>query len=421
MAAKKMNAFYAQSGGVTAVINASACGVIETARKHKDKIGKVYAGRNGIIGALTEDLIDTSKESAKAIAGLRTTPSGGFGSCRFKLKSLEANKREYERLIEVFKAHNIGYFFYNGGGDSADTCYKVSQLSEKLGYPVQAIHVPKTVDNDLPITDNCPGFGSVAKYIAVSTLEATFDVRSMCATSTKVFVLEVMGRHAGWIAAAGAMASTKDCELPIVVLFPEVLFDQKKFLAKVDGLVKKFGYCTVVVSEGCHYPDGKFLAEQGTRDAFGHAQLGGAAPVVANMIKDALGHKFHWGVADYMQRAARHIASKSDVDQAYAMGKAAVEFALKGHNSVMPTVDRISSAPYKWKVGMAPLSKVANVEKMMPKNFITPDGFGITAKCREYLAPLMKGEDYPAYKDGLPVYTTLKNVAVPKKLGKFDL
>ena len=422
MATKKMNAFYAQSGGVTAVINASACGVIETARKHKDKIGKVYAGRNGIIGALTEDLIDTSKESAAAIAALRHTPSGAFGSCRFKLKSLETNKREYERLIEVFKAHNIGYFFYNGGGDSADTCLKVSQLGAATGYPLQAIHVPKTVDNDLPITDNCPGFGSVAKYIAVSTLEATYDVRSMAKTSTKVFVLEVMGRHAGWIAAAGAMASTKGTELPIVVLFPEVLFDKDKFLAKVNGLVKKFGYCTVVVSEGCHWPDGKFLAEQGTRDAFGHAQLGGAAPVVANMIKDALGYKFHWGVADYMQRAARHIASKTDVDQAYAMGRAAVEFALKGHNSVMPTVDRVSDKPYKWKVGMAPLSKVANVEKMMPKNFITADGFGITEKCRTYLAPLMKGEDYPPYQDGLPKYVTLKNIAVPKKLpGEFKL
>ncbi len=416
MAAKKMNAFYAQSGGVTAVINASACGVIETARKHKDKIGKVYAGRNGIIGALTEDLIDTGKESAAAIAALRHTPSGAFGSCRYKMKSLEANKREYERLIEVFKAHNIGYFFYNGGGDSADTCLKVSQLGEATGYPLQAIHVPKTVDNDLPITDNCPGFGSVAKYIAVSTLEATYDVRSMAKTSTKVFVLEVMGRHAGWIAAAGAMASTKGTELPIVVLFPEVLFDQKKFLAKVEHLVKKFGYCTVVVSEGCHWPDGRFLAEQGTRDAFGHAQLGGAAPVVANMVKEALGYKFHWGVADYLQRAARHIASKSDVDQAYAMGKAAVEFALKGHNSVMPTIDRVSDKPYKWKVGMAPLAKVANVEKMMPKNFISPDGFGITEKCRTYLAPLMKGEDYPPYQEGLPKYVTLKNVAVAKKL-----
>lgn len=422
MAQKKMNAFYAQSGGVTAVINASACGVIETARKHKDKIGKVYAGRNGIIGALTEDLIDTSKESAAAIAALKHTPAGAFGSCRYKLKSLEANKREYERLIEVFQAHDIGYFFYNGGGDSADTCYKVSQLSEKMGYPVKAIHVPKTVDNDLPITDNCPGFGSVAKYIAISTLEATFDVRSMCATSTKVFVLEVMGRHAGWIAAAGAMASTPEEELPIVVLFPEVEFDKDKFLAKVDEMVKKFGYCTVVVSEGCHWPDGKFLAEQGTRDAFGHAQLGGAAPVVANMIKEGLGYKFHWGVADYLQRAARHIASKADVEQAYAMGKAAVEFALKGHNAVMPTIERISSKPYRWKVGMAPLAKVANVEKKMPRNFISKDGFGITDKCREYLGPLMKGEDYPPYRpDGLPKYVTLKNVAVPKKLPPFEL
>jgi 6-phosphofructokinase len=415
----KKNAFYAQSGGVTAVINASACGVIETARKHKDKIGKVYAGRNGIIGALTEELIDTTKESAKAISSLRYTPSGAFGSCRYKLKSLEANKREYERLIEVFKAHNIGYFFYNGGGDSADTCYKISQLSEKLGYPLQAIHVPKTVDNDLPITDCCPGFGSVAKYIAVSTLEASFDVCSMSKTSTKVFVLEVMGRHAGWIAAAGGLVEEQG--IPVVILFPEIEFDQKKFIAKVDAMVKKYGYCSVVVSEGCHYPDGKFLAEQGTRDAFGHAQLGGAAPVVANMVKDALGYKFHWAVADYLQRAARHIASKTDVDQAYALGKAAVELALKGQNAVMPTVERVSDKPYKWKVGVAPLSKVANVEKFMPRNFITPDGFGITAKCRTYLAPLIKGEDYPPFKDGLPQYVRLKNVAVPKKLAGFSI
>jgi 6-phosphofructokinase 1 len=415
----KKNAFYAQSGGVTAVINASACGVIETARKHKDKIGKVYAGRNGIIGALTEDLIDTTKESAKAISSLRYTPSGAFGSCRYKLKSLEANKREYERLIEVFKAHNIGYFFYNGGGDSADTCYKVSQLSEKLGYPVQAIHVPKTVDNDLPITDCCPGFGSVAKYIAISTLEASYDVASMAKTSTKVFVIEVMGRHAGWIAAAGGLVEEQG--IPVVILFPEIEFDQQRFLANVDAKVKKYGYCSVVVSEGCHYSDGKFLAEQGTRDAFGHAQLGGAAPVVANMIKDALGYKFHWAVADYLQRAARHIASKTDVDQAYALGKSAVELAIKGQNAVMPTVDRISEKPYKWKIGVAPLSKVANVEKFMPRDFITADGFGITAKCRAYLSPLIKGEDYPPFKDGLPQYVRLKNVAVPKKLTSFSI
>ncbi len=415
----KTNAFYAQSGGVTAVINASACGVIQTARAHKDRIGKVYAGRNGIIGALTEDLIDTSKESATAIEGLRSTPSGAFGSCRYKLKSLEANKREYERLIEVFKAHGIGYFFYNGGGDSADTCFKISQLSQSLGYPLQAIHVPKTVDNDLPITDCCPGFGSVAKYVAVSTLEASYDVRSMCKTSTKVFVVEVMGRHAGWIAAAGGLV--EDHGVPVVILFPEIEFDQKKFIARVDALVKKHGYCTVVVSEGCHHPDGTFLAEQGTRDAFGHAQLGGAAPVVAGMVKEALGVKFHWAVADYLQRAARHIASKTDVKQAYELGKRAVELALKGENAVMPTIERVSDKPYKYRIGVAPLAKVANVEKFMPRDFITADGFGITAKCKTYLAPLIQGEDAPKYRNGLPVYTTLKNVAVPKKLAAFSL
>jgi 6-phosphofructokinase 1 len=416
----KKNAFYAQSGGVTAVINSSACGVIETCRKHSDKIGNVLAGKNGIIGALTEQLIDTSKESDEAIAALKKTPSGGFGSCRFKLKSLEDNKREYERLIEVFKAHNIGYFFYNGGGDSADTCYKVSQLSEKMGYPVQAIHVPKTVDNDLPITDNCPGFGSVAKYIAVSTLEASYDVRSMAATSTKIFVIEVMGRHAGWIAAAGALV--EDYGIPVITLFPEIEFDQEKFTAAVDAKVKEYGYCTIVVSEGAHYPDGTFLAEQGTRDSFGHAQLGGAAPIVANMIKDAHGYKFHWAVADYLQRAARHLSSESDVDQAYALGEAAVEKALEGKNSIMPTVVRESSNPYKWSIGEAPLSDVANVEKMMPMDFITEDGYGITDKCKEYLYPLIKGEAYPDYDDnGMPKYVTMKNELVAQKLEKFEI
>jgi 6-phosphofructokinase 1 len=415
------NAFYAQSGGVTAVINASAAGVIEAARK-SNKIGKVYAGRNGIIGALTEDLIDTSKESAATIKALRYTPSGAFGSCRFKLKSLEENRREYERLIEVFKAHNIGYFFYNGGGDSADTCYKVSQLSKEMGYPIQAIHVPKTVDNDLPITDNCPGFGSVAKYVAVSTREASFDVASMAKTSTKVFIVEVMGRHAGWIAAAGGLASTEDTFIPTVILFPEVEFDQEKFLAKVKENVDKHGYCSVVVSEGVHWPDGRFLAESGLKDAFGHSQLGGAATVISGMIQSELGLKNHWAVADYLQRAARHIASKTDVDMAYAMGKAAVQYAVQGHNSVMPTVDRISNKPFKWKVGMADLSKVANVEKMMPENFITKDGFGVTKACRTYMEPLIKGEDYPPYKDGMPKYVRIKGVAVPKKLkGNFEL
>ena len=412
------NAFYAQSGGVTAVINASACGVIETARKHSDKIGKVYAGENGIIGALTENLIDTSLESHSDIAALNHTPSGAFGSCRYKMKSLEANKAEYERLIEVFKAHNIGYFFYNGGGDSADTCLKVSQLSESMGYPIQAIHIPKTVDNDLPVTDNCPGFGSVAKYIAVSTMEASFDVASMAATSTKIFVLEVMGRHAGWIAAAGGLV---DASIPVVILFPEVDFDEKAFLDKVDNNVKEFGYCTIVVSEGTKWPDGRFLAEQDTRDDFGHAQLGGAAPVVANLIKNALGYKFHWAVADYLQRSARHLASNSDVEQAYALGQAAVEMALEGKNSVMPAIVRISNNPYKWEIGCGELKDVANVEKMMPKNYISTDGFSITDSCREYLLPLIRGENYPPYNDGLPNYVVLKKSKVVQKLPPFEV
>ncbi len=415
----RKNALYAQSGGVTAVINASACGVIETARKHKDKIGTVFAARNGIIGALTEDLIDTSKESATDIAALRNTPAGAFGSARYKLKGVEDNDREYERLIAVFKAHDIGYFFYNGGGDSADTCYKVSQLSETLGYPVQAIHVPKTIDNDLPLTDCCPGFGSVAKYIAISTLEASFDLRSMAKTSTRIFVLEVMGRHAGWIAAAGGLLI--DHDIPVVILFPEIPFDEKKFLARVDANVKKFGYCSVVVSEGVRLADGKFLAEQGTRDAFGHVHLGGAAPVIANMINEKLGHKFHWAVANYLQRAARHISSKTDVKQAYDLGKAAVELAIKGRNSVMPTIDRISDVPYKYRIGVADLKDVANVEKFMPKNFISKDGFGITEKCKRYLTPLIQGEDYPKYRNGLPQYVTLKNIGVQKKLKPYKV
>src|SRR5512138_2509212 len=378
--ARPRNAFYAQSGGVTAVINASACGVIETCRKNKRKIGKLYAGRHGIVGALQEDLIDTSKESAALIRGLRYTPSGAFGSARYKLKKIEEDPREYERLIEVFKAHDIGYFFYNGGGDSADTCLKVSMLAGRMGYPVQAIHVPKTVDNDLPITDCCPGFGSVAKYVAVSIREAGFDVASMARTSTKVFVLEVMGRHAGWIAAAGGLAAQKAGDSPHIILFPEIAFDEAAFLAKTEDCVKKYGYCAVVVSEGVRSKDGKFLADAGTRDAFGHAQLGGVGPVVAQLVKDKLGYKYHWAVADYLQRAARHIASKVDVEQAYAVGKAAVELALKGHNSVMPTIVRVADKPYRWKIGTAPLDKVANREKMLPRDYITANGFHITNK-----------------------------------------
>ena len=416
--AKPRNAFYAQSGGVTAVINASACGVIETCRKHKNRIAKVYAGRHGIVGALTEDLIDTSKEPAAAIRALRHTPSGAFGSARYKLKKFEDNPAQYERLIEVFKAHDIGYFFYNGGGDSADTCLKVAQLADQRGVPIQAIHVPKTVDNDLPITDCCPGFGSVAKYVAVSIREAGFDVASMAKTSTKVFIMEVMGRHAGWIAAAGGLAAEKTGDAPHIILFPEIKFDEEKFCARVRECVEKYGYCAVVVSEGVKNAEGKFLSDAGLRDAFGHAQLGGVAPVIAQLVKSKLNYKYHWAVADYLQRAARHIASKVDVEQAYAVGKAAVELALKGQNSVMPTIVRTADKPYKWKIGTAKLEDVANREKMLPRDYITEDGFHITAKARRYLQPLIKGEDYPPYKDGLPQYVQLKNAAVRRKLAE---
>ena len=412
------NAFYAQSGGVTAVINASAAGVIETARKHPKQIASVYAGRNGIIGALTEDMIDTNRESAASIEALKYTPGGAFGSARYKLKSLEDNRAEYERLIEVFKAHDIGYFFYNGGNDSMDTAHKVSQLAKQMKFPLTCLGVPKTVDNDLPVTDNCPGFGSVAKYVAVSTQEAALDVVSMAKTSTKVFILEVMGRHAGWIAAAGGLAGREPGDAPHIILLPEVPFDEKAFLARVRQCVEDYDYCVVVVSEGAAYPDGRFLAEAGTRDAFGHAQLGGVAPVVANMVRSKLGYKYHYAIADYLQRSARHIASATDVKQAYAVGKAAVKFALEGKTAVMPVIKRTSDAPYRWRIESAALSRIANKEKMLPKRFITKDGFGITEACRRYLEPLIRGEDYPPYIKGLPKTAKLKNVPVKPRLDR---
>jgi 6-phosphofructokinase 1 len=409
------NAFYAQSGGVSAVINASACGVIEAAGRAK-QVGKVYAGRDGIVGALTEDLIDVSRESPATIRGLKYTPAGAFGSARFKLKGINENRAEYERLIEVFRAHDIGYFFYNGGNDSMDTALKVSQLGASLGYPITCVGVPKTVDNDLPHTDCCPGFGSVAKYVAVSTREAALDVASMARTSTRVFVLEVMGRHAGWIAAAAGLAGKGPAEPPHVILLPEVPFERERFLARVRECVSSYGYCVIVVSEGAAYGDGRFLADAGTRDAFGHTQLGGVAPVVANMVREAHGYKYHWAVADYLQRAARHIASRVDVEQAYAVGKAAVELAVKGVNAVMPVIVRKSAKPYRWAIGHVPLAEVANKEKKLPPEYIRDDGFGISEACRRYLEPLVAGEAYPPYKNGLPDYVQIKGVRVRRRL-----
>jgi ATP-dependent phosphofructokinase / diphosphate-dependent phosphofructokinase len=410
------NALYAQSGGVSAVINASACGVIQAALKARRHIAKIYAGRDGIVGVLTEDLIDLTRESAATIRALRYTPAGAFGSARYKLKGIEENRAQYERLIEVFRAHDIGYFFYNGGNDSMDTALKISQLGAAMNYPLTCIGIPKTVDNDLPHTDCCPGFGSVAKYIAVSTLEGSLDVASMARTSTKVFVLEVMGRHAGWIAAAGGLAGHKPSEAPHIILFPEIPLDRARFLERVKRCVSDYGHCVIVVSEGVKTADGKFLADAGSKDAFGHTQLGGVGPVLANMVNQAFGYKYHWAVADYLQRAARHVASKVDVEQAYAVGKAAVDYALKGMNAVMPAIKRRSSRPYRWQIVPVPLADVANVEKKVPREFVTADGFGITAACRRYLEPLIAGEDYPPYRNGLPAYVRIKGAAVKRKL-----
>ena len=409
---KPANAFYAQSGGVTSVINASACGVIETANK-SSKINKVLCGKNGILGALNEELFDTSKEKKSEIAKLRQTPGGAFGSCRYKLQDPIKQKKEYLRLFEVFKAHNIEYFFYNGGGDSQDTTFKVSKMAKELKLPLTCIGIPKTVDNDLPITDCSPGFGSVAKYVATSTLEAGLDVKSMSETSTKVFILEVMGRHAGWIAAASALAARNETDPPHIILMPEVPFAKKKFIDKVKQTVANEGFCVVVASEGTRYKNGMFLADSGLTDAFGHKQLGGVAPVLAQMIS-SIGLKNHWAVSDYLQRSARHISSKTDLDQAYAVGKKAVEFALAGKNAVMPVIKRLSDKPYKWKIESASLSKVANVEKTLPKGYISKDGFRITDKGLNYLRPLIQGESSISYKDGIPIVAVLKNTLVKK-------
>ncbi len=416
------NALYAQSGGVTPVINTQAAAVIEVARQHSPQhIGKILAGRNGIIGVLREDLIDPSKESPVCISGLVHTPSGAFGSCRYKLKDPTQDKAQYERLLKVFKAHNIGYFFYNGGGDSQDTTNKIAEYTKQMGYPVTCIGIPKTIDNDLPITDNSPGFGSVAKYVAISILEAGLDVAAMAESSTKVFIMEVMGRHAGWIAAAGGLAASNASQAPHIILFPEIAFDHDKFCAKVKLCVEKYGYCAIVASEGVRTADGQFLAASNSKDMFGHTQLGGVAPKLASIVQQQLGYKHHWAVSDYLQRAARHIASQTDLEQAYATGKAAVEFAIAGKNAVMPIIVRDSNAPYKWHIDEVDLATVANQEKKMPPEYITADGFGITTACREYLLPLIAGEAYPPYVQGLPAYVRAENKLISKKLPKFEI
>ena len=417
---KSQNAIYAQSGGVTSVINATASAVIEASRKSK-KINKLYAGKDGIIGILNEELIDTSLENSSDIKKLMHTPGGAFGSCRHKLKDVNQSKREYERLIDVFKAHDIGYFFYNGGGDSQDTSNKIAQYTKDAGFPVTCIGIPKTIDNDLPYTDNCPGFGSVAKYIATSTKEAALDVKSMSKSSTKVFIFEVMGRHAGWLAASAGLAKSKNNSAPHIILLPEISFNEKLFLKKVKEVVKKEDYCVIVVSEGAKYKNGKFLADAGTVDSFGHKQLGGVAPLIAEMISNKLGFKYHWAVSDYLQRSARHISSQVDLDHAYAVGKAAVEYASSGENAIMPIIVRKKTKSYSWEVGKVALSKVANIEKKMPRNFISKDGFDITQSCKNYLSPLIQGEAWAPFEDGVIQTASLKNKLIRKKLRNFKI
>ena len=408
----KKNVFYAQSGGVTSVINASASAVIIEAKKYSH-IGKVFAGKNGILGALREELIDTSKESNKFIEDLKYRPGGVFGSCRYKLKGIDESLKEYERLIEVFKAHNIGYFFYNGGNDSADTALKIFQISQKLNYPLQCIAIPKTVDNDLAVTDCCPGFGSVAKYVVTSTIEAALDVESMCESSTKVFILEVMGRHAGWIAGSSILAQDSHPGAPHIILLPEVAFNQKKFLSKVKATVEKNGFCVIVASEGIKNSNGRFLAESNSTDAFGHSQLGGVAPTLASLVTQKLKIKNHWAVADYLQRSASHLSSGVDRNQAYEVGKKAVQYAAEGMNGVMPVIERTNNSPYRWKVISAPLSKIANVEKKLPASFISKDGFSLTKKAKEYFQPLIEGTTEMPKKI---IYQAGKMQMVPKKL-----
>ena len=398
------NAFYAQSGGVTSVINCSAYGVISKFKK--DFSGSnIYASKNGIVGLLEGELYDLS-ETKKPFQNLLDMPGGIFGSCRYKLPNLD-DEAFYKNLFVQLEKINIGYFFYNGGNDSADTCLKVAKAAEKYGYDLKAIAVPKTIDNDLAVTDNCPGFGSVAKYVAISAKEASLDIKSMCKTSTKVFVLEVMGRHAGWIAAAGELANNNEQTFVHKILLPEISFDEERFLSGVEQDVSEYGYSVIVASEGLKNKNGELYASSTEKDSFGHSQLGGLAPKIASLITNKLNLKNHWSVADYLQRSARHISSLTDIKQAVAVGEAAVKLAAEGKSGVMPIIKRISNSPYEWVISEGDLNQIANEEKTLPKNFISNDGFGITEAGRNYLQPLIEGESFPKFSNGTPLYEGL--------------
>lgn len=404
---RKHNLFYAQSGGMTAVINATAAGVMQAAHDARAEIGRVYAGCNGILGALREELVDLSAETAATRRALRQTPGGAFGSSRYALGTPDSQPANYARLIDVFRAHDIRWFLYNGGGGSAGTSAHVAEAARRAGYPLGVIHLPKTVDNDMAGTDFSPGFGSVAKYTAVGVQEAALDVASMCATSTQVFVMEVMGRHAGWIAAAAALAQAPDGSgAPHILLLPEVPFDAARFLAAVEATVAREGYCVVVTAEGLavHNPAPAPAADgEHGKDRL-NVHTGRAAPFLADLVSRRLGLRCHFAVSDYLQRSARHIASAVDVEQAFQVGVAAVQMALAGEHRVMAGLRRHGTGAHpRWDIVPVSLAKVAGREVVLPKKFIRRDGFGITPACRAYLLPLIQGEDYPRYQGGLPV------------------
>tara|TARA_Y100000766_G_scaffold285136_1_gene306621 strand:+ start:3221 stop:4444 length:1224 start_codon:yes stop_codon:yes gene_type:complete len=398
------NAFYAQSGGVTSVINSSAFGLFSEL-KEKVPEANIYVGKNGIVGLIDNEVYDLSK-SKKPLELLLDSPGGMFGSCRYKLPEKE-DEKFYQDLFKQLDKYSIGHFFYNGGNDSADTCYKISEAAKKLNYSLNAIAIPKTIDNDLAITDNCPGFGSVAKYIATSVKEASLDIKSMCKTSTKVFILEVMGRHAGWIAAAAELANDDENTYVHKILIPEIPLNEEAFLAGVQKDVEEFGYSVIVASEGLKNQNGKFYSASDKKDSFGHNQLGGLAPKLANLIDKNLNYKYHWSVSDYLQRSARHISSKTDIEQAISVGKAAANMALNNKNGFMPVICRDSNSPYSWSIKESELMHIANKEKTIPANFISEDGFRISQNGVDYLKPLTIGESYPKYRDGIPVYEQL--------------
>lgn len=414
------NLLVGQSGGPTSVINASVAGVIQEAGRHPDAIEEIYGGLNGIFGMLNEDLIDLQEEKRQAIEGLKHTPAAALGTCRYKLdfkKKAEKAAKDMDRLFEVFKAHNIRYFFYAGGNDSQDTSHKIHEEAVKRGWDMRVIGVPKTIDNDLPHTDHCPGYGSVIKYNATTVMEVGLDVGSMATDDGSCCIIEVMGRSAGWIAAGTVLAKRKPSDAPHIILLPEIPFDEAAFLAKVQATVAEHRYCIVVVGEGLKNAQGEEIGADKTRlDSFGHPVLSGAADRLAEIVQGRVSLKTRTVKLGYTQRAAAHFASETDVQEAFACGEAAVRAAVSGQSGQMVKIVRLQQDPYKWTTDLQPLGDIANVEHFLPRDWISEDGFMPNEKFIQYAAPLVVGEPKLATEGGLPKYTVLEKVRVDKVL-----